>query len=135
MFESSRSYCTIIIASSHYFLNYQMKIYEILTYFSWEITLDISFLEVSINTVKFAVRNTEHIKSPLGGRRSTCSLVLLKYLSIFPCSPNKKILIFYVPCFPKLYLFPCSVHFRLVFPCFPEINDIPLFPITPGRAS
>ena len=64
-----------------------------------------------------------------GGRGGTCSLVPWnKWLSC-PLLHKIKILIFYVPWFPKLPWSPCSPHFRLLFP----INAlVPLFPETPG---
>ena len=38
---------------------------------------------------------------------------------LFPIFPKNKILIFYVPCSPKLALFPCSPHFWTFVPLFP----------------
>ena len=64
-----------------------------------------------------------------GGGVGTCSPEIFQH---FPSFPKIKIFIFYVPCSPKLHLFPCSLHFRLVFPCSPEINNIiPLVPHNP----
>ena len=55
---------------------------------------------------------------------------------LVPLFLKNKILIFYVPCSPKLPVFPCSFYFRPLFPCSPEkIVVVALFPKTPGRAS
>ena len=88
--------------------------------------LDTSFLDV-------AQINTEVLP---GVGVGYLSLVPLKYFLIFPCSQKSKSLFSIFPA-PRNYLCsPVPFIFRLVFSCFPEINDIiPLFPRTPGRAS
>ena len=63
----------------------------------------------------------------MGGYLFLCSPEKNRHFSLFP---KIKILIFCVPCSPKLPLFPCSLCYpvRLLFPCSPEINDLfPLF--------
>ena len=66
----------------------------------------------------------------------TCSLVPLKYIGLFPCSPKieKKILTFPVPQY--CLCSPVLLKIWPLFPCSPEINALfSRFPQTPGRAS
>ena len=61
----------------------------------------------------------------------TCSLVPLKYFSIFPFLQNQN-LNFLCSLLPKITFVPLFPSFLDMFPCSSEINDfIPLFPITP----
>ena len=43
-----------------------------------------------------------------GGGGTTCSLVPLEKMALFP---KNKILIFFVPCSPKLPVLPCTLYF------------------------
>ena len=64
----------------------------------------------------------------------TCSLVPLKKIVIFSCSPKSKSWFSMFPVPQNCLCFPVS--FSFIFPCSLEINDlIPLFPKTPWRAS
>ena len=68
-----------------------------------------------------------------GGTYSLVSLNISAF-SLVPQNQNLNVLCSLLPKITFVPLFPSS--FRLVFPCSPEINDIiPLFHITPGRAS
>ena len=68
-----------------------------------------------------ALRNTSKLRPSQG---STCSLVLLLKNGLFPLFPKNKILIFYVPCSPKLPVFPLFLGL-----CSPE-NNCPCSSVT-----
>ena len=78
-----------------------------------------------------AVWEVEGGRGARGG--GSCCLVPLEKMALFP---KNKILIFYVPCSPKLPVLPCSSYFKAFVPRSPEkIALVPLFPKTPWRAS
>ena len=61
---------------------------------------------------------------PGGGYQFPCSPEIN---GLCPLFPKTKILIFYVPCSPKLPLFPCSPHFWTFVP----LKNMPSFPCSP----
>ena len=56
-----------------------------------------------------------------GGYPFPCSPEINRFVPLFP---KIKIFISYVPCSPKLPLFPCSPHFKPLFSSSPEINAL-----------
>ena len=73
----------------------------------------------------------------LPGGAGTCSLVPLKYFSIFPSFvPQNQNLNFLCSLLPKITFVPLFPSFLDLSSRSSEINDIiPLFPINPGRTS
>ena len=68
-----------------------------------------------------------------GGGDGTCSLVSLKKMALFPCSPKTKSGFSMFPVPQNCLCSPVPLIFRPLFPC--SLKKVPLFPKTHGRVS
>ena len=113
-------------------------------YLSEENTVLVPFPRIDNNKIYMHIGMAQHInvhvtKTKCPGytlmrpsQRITVSLFPWNKSICFPV-PKYQILIFYIPCSPKLPFLPVPLVFRHLFPCFPEINAlVSPFSKTPG---